>query len=79
MERHLDRIESLTTEIERPAETAEKEIWQELLQNRPRKSDATLSIAAGRAAASAFKEGVIPGQEVSVTSTGLIGSLLSTK
>jgi hypothetical protein len=79
MERHLDRIESLTTEIERPAETAEKEIWQELLQNPPRKSDVTVSITAGRAAASAFKEGVIPGQDVSVTSTGLIASLLSTK
>jgi hypothetical protein len=79
MERHLDRIESLTTEIERPAETAEKEIWQELLQNRPRKSDVTVSITAGKAAASAFKEVVIPGQDVSVTSTGLIASLLSTK
>ncbi len=30
----LRRIESLTTEIERPAETAEAEVWQEMRQSR---------------------------------------------
>ena len=34
--RHLRRIESLTTEIERPADVAEAEIWKELLGSRKR-------------------------------------------
>ena len=74
----LRRIESLTTEIERPAETAEKEIWQELLESRRGKSEVTVTNAAGRTPGKALNEVVVPEQGVLVTSTGLIASLLST-
>ena len=74
----LRRIESLTTEIERPAETAEKEIWQELRKSRRGESEVTVSIGAGRAPGKALNEVVVPEQGVLVTSTRLTASLLST-
>jgi hypothetical protein len=74
----LRRIESLKTEIERPAEAAEKEIWQELLQSRRGKSEVTVTNAAGRTPGKALNEVVVPEQGVLITSTRLTASLLST-
>jgi hypothetical protein len=45
---HLKRIESLTATIERPAETAEEEIWRELRESRPGKSEIVAQGAAVR-------------------------------
>ena len=79
MRKHLKRIQSWMDQIEKPAETAEVEVWQELLESRRGRSGVSVSITGTRMREKACKKALISDVRGYVTSSDLIASILSSK
>jgi hypothetical protein len=73
----LKRIGSLVSRIEKPAETVEKEIWQELLRSRRRNSGLTVPVIDKGGRAQPFEEVLISDFDGSVAPGELLASILS--
>jgi hypothetical protein len=73
----LKRIESLITTIERPAETAEEEVWQELFQGRSGKSETPALALAGTAPERASSVSPASGASGSESTTEVLAFMLA--